>query len=174
VTRDLSLYSLIRRTGTHVLQRDLIDGLSFTAVHLPQKSFTHMETSPLSVKGALQNFGLCTARRAFEQGGIFIVPHLLWHWASNFPVSSKGPPHLSASYDTQGIPRIYSNLDTLRSPFSRLLRHAWGWWRPILTWILTGCWIQTRDAALINTPCEWLITYFESFVKIVEVVNKMI
>jgi hypothetical protein len=25
----------------------------------------------------LQNFGLCSALRAFEQGGIFIVPHLL-------------------------------------------------------------------------------------------------
>jgi hypothetical protein len=25
----------------------------------------------------LQNLGLCLARRAFEQGGIFIVPHLL-------------------------------------------------------------------------------------------------
>jgi hypothetical protein len=26
----------------------------------------------------LQNLGLCSALRAFEQGGIFIVPHLLW------------------------------------------------------------------------------------------------
>jgi hypothetical protein len=25
----------------------------------------------------LQNFGLCSALRAFEQGGIFIEPHLL-------------------------------------------------------------------------------------------------
>jgi hypothetical protein len=50
----------------------------------------------------LQNLGLCLALRAFEQGGIFIVPHLLWHGASDFPVSSKGPPHAVASYDTQG------------------------------------------------------------------------
>jgi hypothetical protein len=50
----------------------------------------------------LQNFGLCLALRAFEQGGIFIVPHLLWYGTSVFPVSSKGPPHLVASYDTQG------------------------------------------------------------------------
>jgi hypothetical protein len=42
------------------------------------------------------------ALRAFEQGGIFIVPHLLWPGKSVFPVSSDGPP------------------------FSRLLRHAWG------------------------------------------------
>jgi hypothetical protein len=37
----------------------------------------------------LQNLGLCSALRAFEQGGIFIVPHLLWHGASVFPVSSE-------------------------------------------------------------------------------------
>jgi hypothetical protein len=50
----------------------------------------------------LQNLSLCPALWAFEQGGIFIVPHLLWHGASVFPVSSEGPPHLVASYDTQG------------------------------------------------------------------------
>jgi hypothetical protein len=49
----------------------------------------------------LQNLGLCSALRAFEQGRIFIVPHLLWHGASVFPVSSEGPPHSVASYDTQ-------------------------------------------------------------------------
>jgi hypothetical protein len=32
--------------------------------------------------------GLCSALGAFEQGGIFIVPHLLWHGTSVFPVSS--------------------------------------------------------------------------------------
>jgi hypothetical protein len=59
----------------------------------------------------LQNLGLCSALRAFEQGGIFIVPHLLWHGTSVFPVSSEGPPHLVASYDPQGMWRIYSNPD---------------------------------------------------------------
>jgi hypothetical protein len=39
---------------------------------------------------------------AFEQGGIFIVPHLLWNGASVFRVSSEGPPHSVASYETQG------------------------------------------------------------------------
>jgi hypothetical protein len=47
----------------------------------------------------LQNLGLWSSPRAFEQGGIFIVPHLLWHGASVFPVSSQS---LVASYDTQG------------------------------------------------------------------------
>jgi hypothetical protein len=50
----------------------------------------------------LQNVGLWSVLRAFEQGGIFIVPHLLWHGASVFPVSSEGPPHSAASYDTYG------------------------------------------------------------------------
>jgi hypothetical protein len=40
---------------------------------------------------------------AFEQGEIFIVSHLLWHGTSVFPVSSEGPPHSVASYDTHGI-----------------------------------------------------------------------
>jgi hypothetical protein len=30
------------------------------------------------------------------------VPHLLWHGVSVFPVSSEGPSHSVASYDTQG------------------------------------------------------------------------
>jgi hypothetical protein len=50
----------------------------------------------------LQILGLCSALRAFEQGGIFILPHLLWQQISVFPVSSEGPPHLVASYNMQG------------------------------------------------------------------------
>jgi hypothetical protein len=49
----------------------------------------------------LQNLGLCSALRVFAQGGIFIVPHLLWHGTSVFPVSSEAPHHLVASYDTR-------------------------------------------------------------------------
>jgi hypothetical protein len=48
--------------------------------------------------GGLQNLGLC----AFDQGGIFIVPHLLWHLTSVFPVSSERPPHSVASNDMHG------------------------------------------------------------------------
>jgi hypothetical protein len=50
----------------------------------------------------LQNLGLCSALRAFEHRGIFIVPHLLRHGALVFPVSSEEPPHSVASYDTHG------------------------------------------------------------------------
>jgi hypothetical protein len=37
------------------------------------------------------NLGLCSALRAFEQGGVFVVPHLLRHGASVCTVSSKRP-----------------------------------------------------------------------------------
>jgi hypothetical protein len=56
-----------------------------------------METSPLPVKGCK-----ISALRAFEQEGIFIVPHLLLHGTSVFPVSSEGLPYAVAFYDTQG------------------------------------------------------------------------
>jgi hypothetical protein len=46
----------------------------------------------------LQNLGLCSALRAFEQGGIFTLQHLLWHGTLNLLVSSEGPPHSIASY----------------------------------------------------------------------------
>jgi hypothetical protein len=40
--------------------------------YVPLKNFS------LTIAGeGLQNLGLCSALRAFEQGGIFIVPHLL-------------------------------------------------------------------------------------------------
>ena len=41
--------------------------------------FTHLETSPLPVKGC--NFDLCPALMAIEQWGFYSVPHLLWHGA---------------------------------------------------------------------------------------------
>jgi hypothetical protein len=40
----------------------------------------------------LQNWGLSSALRAIKQGGIIIVPYLLWHGASVFQVSSKELP----------------------------------------------------------------------------------
>jgi hypothetical protein len=63
----------------------------------------------------LQNLGLCLTLRAFEQAGIFIVPHLLWHGISVFPVSSEGPPHSVASY------QCYTQTALRYSPLSPLL-----------------------------------------------------
>jgi hypothetical protein len=48
----------------------------------------------------LQNLVLCSALRVFEQGGIF--PAVTREFGFFFRVSSKGPPHSVASYDTQG------------------------------------------------------------------------
>jgi hypothetical protein len=50
----------------------------------------------------LQNLGLCSALRVFQQGGILIVPHLQWRGTSVFPISSEGPLNSLASYDTHG------------------------------------------------------------------------
>jgi hypothetical protein len=41
----------------------------------PQELFIYGD---ITIAGeGLQNFGLCSALEAFEQGGIFIVPHLM-------------------------------------------------------------------------------------------------
>jgi hypothetical protein len=45
----------------------------------------------------LQNIGLCLVLRAFEQGGIFIVPHLLYH-----NTVFSGLIRRAILYDTQG------------------------------------------------------------------------
>jgi hypothetical protein len=57
----------------------------------------------MSITGEkLKNLGLSLALRAFEQGGIFKVPHLLRKRASVFLISSEGLPHSIAFYYTQG------------------------------------------------------------------------
>ena len=54
-----------------------------------QEFFTHLETSPLPVKGWI--FYLCSALKAIEQRGFFSVPHLLWHGASVYNDHLQGP-----------------------------------------------------------------------------------
>jgi hypothetical protein len=52
----------------------LIDYLLF---YIPLKNFSlNIQYGDITGEG-LQNLGLCSVLRAFEQGGIFIVPHLL-------------------------------------------------------------------------------------------------
>jgi hypothetical protein len=60
----------------------------------------HIYGDVITAGEGLQNLGLCSAFRTYEQGGIFIVPHLLLHGTLVSPVSSEGPLHLVASYDT--------------------------------------------------------------------------
>jgi hypothetical protein len=59
----------------------------------------------------LQNLGLCSASRAIEQGGIFVVPHLLWHGPPFFRSHLKGSPIQSLLRTQKGMWRIYSNPD---------------------------------------------------------------
>jgi hypothetical protein len=40
-------------------------------------TLVHLYGDVTNTGEGLQNLGLCSALRAFEQGGIFIVPHLL-------------------------------------------------------------------------------------------------
>jgi hypothetical protein len=65
-------------------------------VYVPLKNFSLIWWR-LHCRWRAANLGLCLTLRVFEQGGIFIVPHLLWHRTSNFPVSSEEPPHSVAS-----------------------------------------------------------------------------
>jgi hypothetical protein len=53
-------------------------GWLFTVLRPSQEFFTDQYRDVITVIGeGLQNLGLCLAFRAFEQEGIFIMPHLL-------------------------------------------------------------------------------------------------
>jgi hypothetical protein len=78
----------------------------FTVLRLAQKFFTCMETSSLPVEGCKIK-AYCSALGASKQGGIFIVPHLLWHGETVFPVSSKEPPHSVAFTTHKGMWRTF-------------------------------------------------------------------
>jgi hypothetical protein len=77
---------LLHRKGKLTIAKSKSSRLSYSeVVSLPLESILSkisryeadsVETSPLPVKGR-KNLGLCSALSAFEQGGIFIVPHLL-------------------------------------------------------------------------------------------------
>jgi hypothetical protein len=64
--------------GVHLDKVNLIKVASlFTVLHLAFKRSFHLYGDVITDGEGLQNLGLCSARRVFEQGGIFIVPHLL-------------------------------------------------------------------------------------------------
>jgi hypothetical protein len=98
-------WNRIRTTSWYPFLLSYCDILTclFTVLRPAQEYFT------IIAGEGLQNLSLCSALRAFEQGGIFIVPHLLWHGTSVFPVSSEGPPQLVALTTRIGIQRTHSN-----------------------------------------------------------------
>jgi hypothetical protein len=69
---------------------------------MSRSRFFHLYGNVTIAVEGLQNLGLCSALKAFEQGEISIMPYLLWHVTLVFPVSAEGPPHSVASYDTRG------------------------------------------------------------------------
>jgi hypothetical protein len=55
----------------------LISYIDYLQFYVPLKNIS-LVYGDITIAGEeLQNLGLCSAIRAFEQGGIFIVPHLL-------------------------------------------------------------------------------------------------
>jgi hypothetical protein len=88
----------VHRSSSDLILRSRLIIYGFTS----RSRMFHLYRDVTIANGGLQNLGLCSALRAFEQEVIFIVPHLLWHGTSVFPVSSEGSPHSVASYDTHG------------------------------------------------------------------------
>jgi hypothetical protein len=97
----LELQSFIKGFYTGIFLLWLIDWLIIYCFKFHSRLF-HWYGDVTITGGGLQNLGLCSALMAFDQGGIFIVPHLLWHGAFGFPISSEGSPHFVAFYNTQG------------------------------------------------------------------------
>jgi hypothetical protein len=86
----------------------------FAVLRLTQEYFTYIYGNNTITGERLQNIGLCSALRAFEQGGIFIVPHLMWHGTWFFQSHLKD---LQSPLTThKGVWMIYSNPDP----------HGWG------------------------------------------------
>jgi hypothetical protein len=76
----------------------------------------------------LQNLGLCSTHRAFEQGGNFIVPHLLLNVMSFFPGSSEELPHSVVIYNTKRDVENLFLLESSRVPIqSPLTARKWMW-----------------------------------------------
>ena len=101
-------------------RRWLIDWL-FTVLRPTREYFTHMETSPLPVKG-------WKYRPVLDTLGLWAVRDLY-----------RATPAV-----TRGLG--FFGLVLMTAPFSRLLRHARGCWGPILTRIPTGLftWLLCR------------------------------
>jgi hypothetical protein len=105
-----------RATNSQLRRRErLIDWLIIYCLNFTSHSrIFHLYGDVTFAGEGLQNLGLCSALRVFEQGEIFIVPHLLWHGTSVFQ----------------------SGLIRRTTQFSRLLRHVWGCGGSILTRII--------------------------------------
>jgi hypothetical protein len=107
---------LIEELNTKLL---LINPLIDWLFYLLLKSF-HLYRNVIITGEELHNLGLCSAVRAFEQGGIFIVPHLLWHGTSVFSGLIHSP---FTTY--KGVWKIYYNPDPQDSNIWKTLYVYW-------------------------------------------------
>jgi hypothetical protein len=100
-------------------------------------------SGPVTITGdRAANFGLCSALRTFEQGGIFIVPHRLRHGTSVYAVSSERP-----------APTFHSGI---RTPDARITRSS----RPTLWPLRHAGHFEIRNKCIfkkqINCVCRKL------------------
>jgi hypothetical protein len=100
------------------------DNCLFVCCFTSRSRIFHLYGDVNIISEGLQNLGLCSAFRAIEKEGIFIVPT----WCDTGPPFLRSHPMdgpIQSPLTThKGMWRIYSNPDPHRSPFSRLLRHA--------------------------------------------------
>ena len=111
----------------------------------------------------LQNVVLGSAPSAFKQGGIFIVPHLLWHEASVFVVSSRRLPHVVALYENKGVLKTYySNTDP-----NKICKIYWrsNWQATLFCLFVYGFTSQIKKLSLIwrRHHCRWRTKYFDLY-----------
>jgi hypothetical protein len=71
-----------------------------------KKKIFHLYGGVTITDEGMQNLGLCSALKAFEHVGIFIVPHLLWHGALVFQIASEGPPHSVTFYGSSHVLKL--------------------------------------------------------------------
>jgi hypothetical protein len=81
----------------------------FVCLKPHEQFFSHLAAVTITGDSAA-NFGLCSALKAFEQGGIFIVPYLLQHGTSVYTVSSEAPAPESHSGIRTPDARIITSL----------------------------------------------------------------
>jgi hypothetical protein len=128
----------VRRSSSDLILRYRLIIYGFTS----RSRIFHLYGDVTNADVGLQNLILCSALRAFEHRGIFILPHLLWHGTSVFPVSSEGPPQSVASCDSLG------DVEDL------FLTHwSWLWVVPFIqrgNRALGGCGRSTGDALILH------------------------
>jgi hypothetical protein len=91
-------------TNSHQSDKSKIDYLLF---YVRSRIFHIYICTCIWRRNGLQNLDLCSALRSFEQGGIFIVPHLLFFFWSH----PKGRPIQSPLTTHKEMWRTYSHLD---------------------------------------------------------------